>query len=152
MAKENLMLNRHDIQVGPGDEVVRGAYFTPDDEIAKWWNAAYGGFLKSDNIPYFRGVMVHEYVEAKLLEAGMPYLSSHPDAWDDEGPVFNPEHFGAHNVAPRSFSPGPLTTEKRVGSLELWPAYGIEVPSIPVADDLSNLDVWVEAAKRSLGL
>ncbi|MDH6130805.1 hypothetical protein P3T37_000172 [Kitasatospora sp. MAA4] len=103
--------------------------------------------MKPDGVGVLRGTMAHEYVEAKLLEAGMPYLSSHPDAWNGSSPKPHPEHFGAHNLAPRSFYEGDVSAE---GSLSLWEYCGIDVPPIPIADDLSNLDVLVEGVKSNL--
>ncbi|MFF4650881.1 WXG100 family type VII secretion target [Streptomyces sp. NPDC001380] len=151
VAKENLMINKHDVPVGPGDEVIKGIHFTPDEQVATFWDKAYKGTLKGSDVDYLRGTMAHEYVEAKLMEAGMPYLSPHPDAWSPEGPARSWEHFGAHNIAPASFHPGRVSTEPS-GSLKLWRFYGLEGPSVPIERDLSNLDEVVRAAKEGLGL
>jgi hypothetical protein len=89
-------------------------------------------------------LVAHEYVEGRLMEAGMPYRSPHPGAWNPDGSAnFNGEHFGAHDVAPNA---------NNNASLRHWRALGLEPPSTPLADDLSNLDEVVEAAKRGLNL
>ncbi|MFI6151165.1 hypothetical protein ACIBCA_00505 [Kitasatospora sp. NPDC051170] len=149
VAKDNLMVNRHSVQIGPGKEnVVHDVYFTPDSDISIPWNGAVNGFLNEARIPAFRGTLAHEYVEAKLMEAGLPYLSSHPDAWKSDGTFnINPQHFGAHNLAPRSFHTGEVSAE---GSLDHWKDLGLTTPVESVAADLSNLDVVVEALKPQL--
>jgi hypothetical protein len=76
------------------------------------------------------------------MESGMPYRSEHPAAWIGDYQDFNTEHFGAHDVAPKSAD----------GSLELWGDLGLTPPDEPIAPDLSNLDNVVEAARRGLDL
>ncbi|MFE6775662.1 hypothetical protein [Streptomyces sp. NPDC057702] len=147
-AKENLFLNRHDVAVGP-DQIARGVYFTPDDQIAQLWRKAERGTLKADEEAYFRGLIAHEFVESKLLEAGLPYRPTHPDYWDPERLTVDTKNIGAHDVAPRSFSPAPISAE---GSLRVWSKLGLKAPSEVIAADLSNLDVVVDAAKRGLKL
>ncbi|MEU9047087.1 MULTISPECIES: hypothetical protein [unclassified Kitasatospora] len=148
VAKDNLMINRHDVQVGPGEgNVLKDVHFSPVAEISTPWNAAVGGFIKPGSIPALRGTIAHEYVEAKLFEAGLPYLSSHPDAWVGDKPIPHPEHFGAHSLAPKSFHPGEISAD---GSLAHWEIFGLKAPTTPVADDLSNLDIVVDAIKSQL--
>ncbi|MFF2077642.1 hypothetical protein ACFVXG_23155 [Kitasatospora sp. NPDC058162] len=153
VAKNNLMVNRHDVQVGPGEEnVMKDVYFEPEWEIARRWNAAVKGIPgPSDTIDILRTVIAHEYVEAKLFEAGLPYLPSHPDCWEDGGrPIPHPEHFSAHQMAPNSFNKLDFSSDTIVSSLWIWRKYGIEVPPVPIADDLSNLDVLVDAIKSHI--
>ncbi|MFI6847130.1 hypothetical protein OG535_20310 [Kitasatospora sp. NBC_00085] len=148
VAKDNLMVKRHDVPVGAGEEnVIKDVHFEPDWEIARRWNAAVGGFMKPDGGPILRSVMAHEYVEAKLLEAGLPYLPSHPDAWRGSEPQFHADHVGAHTLAPRAFDTAEISAE---GTLRLWKDFGIDVPPAPIADDLSNLDILVDAVKSHL--
>ncbi|MFJ9842340.1 hypothetical protein ACIRYZ_18010 [Kitasatospora sp. NPDC101155] len=152
IAKKNLMVDRHDVQVGPGEEnVMKDVYFEPEWEIARRWNAVVKGFpAPSDKIDIIRSVIAHEYVEAKLFEAGLPYLPSHPDCWVGARPEAHPEHFSAHQMAPNSFDKLDFSTDNVASSLWIWKKYGIEVPSVPIADDLSNLDVLVDAIKSHL--
>ncbi|MFI9319852.1 hypothetical protein ACIGXI_08725 [Kitasatospora aureofaciens] len=143
VAKDNLMIKRHDVQVGPGEEnVLKDVHFEPDPAISIPWNAAVGGFIKDASIPALRGTIAHEYVEAKLFELGLPYLSSHPDAWNGNEPKVHPEHFGAHSLAPKSFHPGEVSAD---GSLKHWELFGFTPPTERVAADLSNLDIVVDA-------
>ncbi|MFH9350233.1 hypothetical protein [Kitasatospora sp. NPDC017646] len=153
VAKKNLMVNRHDVQVGPGEEnVMKDVYFEPEWEIARRWNAAVKGIKgPADTVDILRTVLAHEYIEAKLFEAGLPYLPSHPDCWEDGiRPVAHPEHFSAHQMAPNSFNKLDFSSDTLVSSLWIWKKYGIEVPPIPIADDLSNLDVLVDAIKSHI--
>ncbi|MEV5592890.1 hypothetical protein [Streptomyces sp. NPDC052496] len=147
-AKQNLFLDKHDVYNGPGPEnFKKGVYFAAYDEIADLWTKAEKGTLKGDE-GSFRGMIIHEYVEARLLEAGMPFTSGHPSAWAEVRDWGN-GHVGAHDVAPISFRGAPLTAK---GTLALWPKMGLTPPEVAIADDLSNLDVVVDAAKKGLGL
>ncbi|MGW7022603.1 hypothetical protein ACWGGS_25130 [Streptomyces decoyicus] len=147
-AKSNLFLEKHDIYNGPGPEGFKpGVYFTAYDEIADLWTRAEKGTLK-DMEGSFRGLLIHEYVESRLLEAGAPFTSGHPSAWADNRDWSN-GHLGAHDVAPISFRGAPPTAK---GTLVLWPKMGLEIPNFTLADDLSNLDILVEAAKKGFEL
>ncbi|MER7583816.1 hypothetical protein [Kitasatospora sp. NPDC097691] len=152
VAKNNLMVNRHDVQVGPGEKnVMKDVYFEPEWEIARRWNAIVKGIpAPKDKIEIIRSVIAHEYVEAKLFEAGLPYLPSHPDCWVGARPEAHPEHFSAHQLAPNSFDKIDFSSDNITSSLWIWKKYGIEVPPVPIADDLSNLDVLVDAIKSHL--
>jgi Phage integrase family len=79
-------------------------------------------------------------VEGRLMQAGMPYRSADPAAWEDGTLMFDPSHFGAHEVAPLSSD----------GSLRVWPKLGLTPPNTPMAPDLSNIDDVVDAALRGL--
>ncbi|MER7107811.1 hypothetical protein [Streptomyces sp. NPDC000229] len=149
-AKENLFLQRHDVQTGPG-QVQRDVYFTAYDEIADLWTRAERGTIKAGSIDegIFRGLVIHEYVEHHLLEAGLPYRSDHPDAWSGGPSTIPRDLLGAHDIAPISFRGAPVTVD---GTLKFWPAWGLEPPKVKIADDLSNLDEVVRAARRGLGL
>ncbi|MFJ8214551.1 hypothetical protein [Streptomyces sp. NPDC096033] len=147
-AKSNLFLEKHDVYNGPGPENFKsGVYFTAYDEIAMLWEKAEKGTLK-DLEGSFRGLIIHEYVEGRLLEAGAPFTSGHPSAWADTRDWGN-GHIGAHDVAPISMRGAPPTAR---GTLVLWPKMGLEIPEFTLADDLSNLDVLVEAAKKGFKL
>ncbi|MET8294585.1 hypothetical protein ABZW02_11065, partial [Streptomyces sp. NPDC005180] len=147
-AKSNLFLEKHDVYNGPGPENFKsGVYFTAYDEIAMLWERAEKGTLK-DLEGSFRGLIIHEYVEGRLLEAGAPFTSGHPSAWADVRDWGN-GHYGAHDVAPISMRGAPPTAR---GTLVLWPKMGLEIPEFTLADDLSNLDVLVEAAKKGFKL
>ncbi|HZX03465.1 hypothetical protein [Kribbella sp.] len=85
-------------------------------------------------------------MEAKLIEAGVPYLLEVPDAWDDRGPKVAGEYPTAHTVAPRSLQ----STMKDL--LEHWGKLNLPRDGLRVAEDLSNLDEVVRVAKKGLGL
>lgn len=138
--KAHLFLTEHDVPVGP-DQVLRG-YFTPDDQIASLWNKAEAGTLSPAERNGFRSLMAHEYVEKRLMEAGLPYRSADPQAWEDGDQIFNPPHVGAHEIAPLAHN----------GLLVHWPMLGLTAPAAPIAPDLSNIDEVVNAAREGLKL
>ncbi|MGW1200554.1 hypothetical protein ACWD4B_32645 [Streptomyces sp. NPDC002536] len=141
--KTHLFRSQHDIATGP-NQVKRGP-FTPRDDIAQLWMSATEGKLDKAGQRQFRHLMAHEYVESKLMKAGMPYVSHHPDIYDPvEGyrlfPT-EPRHFGAHDVAPND----------KVGGLKHWKKrMGLKIPPEPIAKDLSNIDDIVKAAMQQL--
>ncbi|TDO50318.1 hypothetical protein EV651_1202 [Kribbella sp. VKM Ac-2571] len=145
--KQHLFVRRHDVAVGP-DRVEHG-YFTPDRRYGELWEkVASGADLDSVQQMQFWSFLAHEYVEAKLMEAGLPYRSSDPQAFDDDGsPDVSPRFPSAHNTAPLSMRSA--TTDL----LKLWDTrLGIPRGDLRVAADLSNLDEVVRLAKEGLGL
>ena len=138
--KNHLFMSEHDIPVGP-HQIERGN-FTPDEHVADLWGKAENGTLSADDSIEFRSLLSHEYVESRLMESGMPYRSADPESWDGRYIIFNPAHFGAHEVAPTSSA----------GSMRHWKALGLTPPDEPIAADLSNIDSVVDAARRGLGL
>ncbi len=139
--KNHLFLTEHDVPLGPGQ--IGHGYFTADEDIANLWNKAEAGSLSPAEQDQFRSLMAHEYVESRLMESGMPYRTADPAAWDEDGTLmFDPNHFGAHEVAPLSSN----------GSLRLWPRLGLTPPAGPIAPDLSNIDGVVDAARKGLKL
>jgi hypothetical protein len=138
--KNHLFMIEHDVAIGP-NEVAHG-YFTADGQIASLWNKAQEGSLSPNDLDMFRSLMSHEYVESRLMELGMPYRSADPEAWENGDQLFNPSHFGAHDVAPVASD----------GSLRQWPALGLTPPKTGIAADLSNIDMLVSAAREGLKL
>jgi hypothetical protein len=138
--KNHLFLTEHDVPLGP-NQIAHG-YFTADQDIAGLWQKAEQGPLSPAEQDQFRSLMSHEYVESRLMASGMPYRSADPRAWEDGTLMFNPSHFGAHEVAPLSST----------GSLRLWPKLGLTPPDAPIAPDLSNIDDVVNAARKGLKL
>lgn len=77
------------------------------------------------------------------MEAGLPYRSSHPDAFDETGAsIPNSRHPGAHDLAPHRW--------RADAPLQHWRAYQLDASGLRIADDLSNLDDVVDAALRGL--
>ncbi|MFG1910695.1 hypothetical protein [Kribbella sp. NPDC048928] len=146
-AKQHLFQHQHDVAIGPGD--VRHGYFTPAALYGDLWEkVASGAELTDKNRAEFWSLLAHEYVESKLMAAGLPYLSPDPRAWDEYGmPDPSPDYPSAHNTAP------PSTRSSRTDLLILWGSV-LEIPrnNLQVAEDLLNLDEVVRVAKRGLGL
>jgi hypothetical protein len=137
--RQNLFVQQHDISLAP-NRVERG-YFTPDERTADLWDGAANGTLAPDDRAAFRSLAAHEYVENRLMEAGLPYRSSHPDTFDADGDrILNPDHPGAHELAPNAWRPE--------APLHHWRLFGLDSSGIEMADDLANLDEVVEAALR----
>ncbi|MFI0873856.1 hypothetical protein ACH4TM_05515 [Streptomyces parvus] len=147
-AKNNLFLEKHDAYVGPGPEnFKKDVYFTAYEEISMLWKRAENGTLK-DLEGAFHGLIIHEYIESRLMEAGVPYTSGHPSAWEDIRDWSN-GHIGAHDIAPLSLRGAPPTAR---GTLVLWPKMGLDIPEFTLLPDLSNLDILADAAKKGLGI
>jgi hypothetical protein len=146
VAKRNVFVNTHDVAIGPGD--LRHGYFTPLEQIADLWKEAMEGTLKGKpkEINELRSLIAHEYVEAKLLEAGMPYNYADPDLYDDDGGYPDDlKNAGAHAAAPLSLH------GTKIDLLRHWPRkLGLIPPEGGLAPDLSNLDEIVEIAKEGL--
>jgi hypothetical protein len=121
---QNLFVQQHDVAVGP-NQVERG-YFTPMESIADLWDGAVRGSLDEDDLVAFRSLASHEYVENRLMEAGVPYRSSHPDAFaaDDGRSLLHEDHPGAHNLAPNENRPA--------APLRHWSMFGIDGSGSPM--------------------
>jgi hypothetical protein len=137
--RQNLFVQQHDVPVGP-NRMERG-YFTPDETIADLWDGAVAGTLSPAKVAEFRNLAAHEYVENRLMAAGMPYRSPHPDAFDADGDrIISADHPGAHDMAPHEYRPDQ--------PLAHWRLFGLDGSHLRFAEDLSNLDEVVEAALR----
>jgi hypothetical protein len=140
--RQNLFVQEHDIPLGP-NHVERG-FFTPDDDVANLWDNAARGTLSPQKAAEFRNLAAHEYVENKLMEAGLPYRSSHPNSFDADGDrILHPDHPGAHDLAPNEWRPD--------APLRHWEKFGLNSSGLQMADDLSNLDDIVDTVLRGLG-
>ncbi len=140
--RQNLFVQQHDVALGPG-HIERG-YFTPDDGIVDLWEGAARGTLSPDRIAEFRNLAAHEYVENRLMEAGLPYRSAHPEAFDADGDhIVHRDHPGAHDLAPNEWRPE--------APLRHWRLFGLDSSQLQLNPDLSNLDEIVAAALRGWG-
>lgn len=145
-AKQHLFQREHDVAVGPDD--VRHGYFTPNATYGDLWErVASGAELTDENRAQFWSLVAHEYVESKLMDAGLPYLSSESGAWREDGrPEVLAAYPSAHNMAP-------LSTQSRVKDLlRHWAKLDLPRDDVQVAPDLSNLDNVVRVVKERLGL
>jgi hypothetical protein len=131
--KDHLFFREHDLPTGP-NQTARGN-FSPDPEIADLWRKAEAGTLSPDEASRFNRIMAHEYVESSLMDHGLPYRSSHPDAWHpDFGNYPTPQHHGAHDLAP-------LTDPTRDPFAHWERLLGRDHPGVTdIAPDFSNLD------------
>jgi hypothetical protein len=146
-AKQHLFQRQHDVAVGPGE--IKHGYFTPAAVYGDLWERVASGIdVTDENRVQFWSLLAHEYVESKLMEAGLPYLSSEPGAWRSED--MRPEVLAAY---PSAHNTAPLSTQSQVKDLlRHWGKLGLEKDDLRVAPDLSNLDDVVRAAKEGLGL
>lgn len=120
--REHLFLDVHELAVG-ADTVV-SSRFTALREVAVLWNKAREGALSTDEGLEFERLIAHEYLERGLMKNGVPYRSSHPGYWDDDGvPWPCPEHFGAHDLAPLVDPTRSLYAH--------WPLLGMPAPEVP---------------------
>ncbi|MFD7161555.1 hypothetical protein ACFV9C_43710 [Kribbella sp. NPDC059898] len=146
-AKQHLFQRQHDVAIGPGE--VRHGYFTPYAEFGDLWErVASGNELTDGQRQEFRSLLAHEYVESKLMQAGVPYKSADPEAWTVAGMTrVSMDYPSAHNIAPLSAQSRPKNL------LRLWDdPLGLPRGDLRVAEDLSNLDEVVRVAKKGLGL
>jgi hypothetical protein len=112
--------------------------------IAGLWDGAVEGTLSPTRTAEFRNLAAHEYVENRLMEAGLPYRSSHPDAFDADGDrILHRDHPGAHELAPNEWRPH--------APFEHWQRFGLDGSGLRMAEDLSNLEEIVDAALRGWG-
>jgi hypothetical protein len=134
--KKHFFLTTHDVAMGPND-IRRDRYFTPYHTYWQQWDAATAGPLQGRELDSCRRFMAHEYVESRLMESGMPYLSPAPEDWAD----------GTYKVTARSAHILAPFQDPTRDPFYLWPKLGLTPPG-PIASDLSNLDDVVAAAQR----
>ncbi|WP_406428846.1 hypothetical protein [Streptomyces sp. NBC_01589] len=144
--KSHMIRSQHDVIVQPG-EWKRGR-FTPRDDIADLWDGARKGTLDADQIKEFKHLMTHEYVESRLMKAGLPYLYDETGLWrkDPDGTFGrnSPKSLsaaGAHDLAPNP---------ARGGFGTAWQKLGLRHPKTVLAEDLSNIDSFVNDVVQEL--
>ena len=98
VVRRHLFIEMHDLPVGPL-RVIRQR-FDPFYDIAEIWRKAEQGPLTPTERAHFDALVAHEYVEARLMQMGMPYRSPHPDAFLEDISMPTAGQFGAHDVAP----------------------------------------------------
>ncbi|MGW8529488.1 DNA/RNA non-specific endonuclease [Nocardiopsis sp. NPDC055824] len=138
--KQHLFFREHpDVPVPPDGTTQRSGRFAPMDHIADLWRKAEAGTLDASEAAHFRRLVMHEYVEARLMDEGVPYRSRDPQLWSDDTYTPDPDRNGAHDIAPREGGPN---------AFNLWEKWGIPSPDpdFRISDDLSNLDGYVDSA------
>ncbi|MFH7599494.1 hypothetical protein WDV06_30990, partial [Streptomyces racemochromogenes] len=147
--RTHFFLTEHVVPEGPA--LSRHGYFTPRSDIAEIWEAAGKRELTPEEATKFERYIGHEYVESRLMEAGLPYTVDAPHLWESfqngDGPIeyyrdfpSNPHDAGAHDLA---------VNEGR-GGFSQWGRAGFDVPDVQLAPDLSNIDEVVAALKDEL--
>ncbi|MFH9867064.1 hypothetical protein ACH4NT_13380 [Streptomyces lydicus] len=145
--KTHMIKQMHDVIIRPGEW--RRGLFTPRDDLAALWDGARKGTLDADQITEFRNLMTHEYVESRLMKAGLPYLHDETGLWrwgDDGGfeGRRSPKSLsaaGAHDLAPNP---------ARGGFGTQWQKLGLRHPQTALAADLSNIDDFVKDIVQEL--
>ncbi|MFG3099440.1 hypothetical protein ACGFZL_02725 [Streptomyces sp. NPDC048182] len=148
--KSHLFRAQHDVPLGPG-KVGRGL-FEPRDDVADLWVGARNGTLSEAELREFSHLMAHEYMESQFMKAGLPYAHAHDHLYsptiDNGVPTGYQRDFprdlrdaGAHELAPNA---------TRGGFLHWSRGWGLTPPSVPLADNLSNIHDVVKAAFQEL--
>ena len=137
--KQHLFFREHPDVPAPPDGRLRSGRFAPMDHIADLWRKAEAGTLDASEANHFRRLVAHEYVEARLMDQGVPYRSRDPQLWHDDYYIPTRDNNGAHDVSPLEGNPN---------SFALWEKWGIPEPEqdFRIADDMSNLDGVVDNA------
>jgi hypothetical protein len=137
--KQHLFFREHPYVPAPPDGRLRSGRFAAMDHIADLWRKAEAGTLDASEANHFRRLVAHEYVEARLMDEGVPYRSRDPQLWHDDYYTPTRDNNGAHDISPREGGPN---------AFNLWEKWGIPEPEpgFRVADDMSNLDRVVDNA------
>ncbi|GAA2488123.1 hypothetical protein [Streptomyces gobitricini] len=144
--KTHLFRAQHDVTVGPSQ--VRHGLFEPADDIAELWPKAQRGDLSEAEMLRFRSLVAHEYVESRLMKAGLPYTQPHPHMWHvdpNDGQYYRdfpstPRDAGAHELAPN----------EQKGGFRHWAAMGLKGPDVVLRENMSNIDDVVRAVVQEL--
>jgi hypothetical protein len=140
--RQNLFVQKHDIATGPG--TVEHGYFTPDGRLSGLWDKATAGTLTPEQREEFRMLAAHEYVENRLMEEGLPFRSSDPAVWDEDGIAWpDADHPSAHDLS--------ILEGKPDAPFKHWGRWGLDSEGLTMNDDLSNLEDVVDRALRGLG-
>ncbi|MFJ2024200.1 hypothetical protein ACIODW_10395 [Streptomyces sp. NPDC087897] len=148
--RTHFFLTEHVVADAPGS--ARKAYFTPRQDIATILETASQRSLNPEEVVKFERFIAHEYIESHLMEAGLPYLREHPDAWEsfsnDGGKTVEYYH-----TWPRSASEAgahDLSLNEGTGGFGHWRSLGMDASRVEVAPRLKNIDDVVAALKREL--
>ncbi|MDW4902691.1 hypothetical protein RB625_30185 [Streptomyces californicus] len=108
--------------------------------------------MNPEEVVKFERFIAHEYIESHLMEAGIPYLREHPDAWEsfsnDGGKTIEYYHTWPRNA----FHAGThdLSLNEGTGGFGHWRSLGMDASRVEVAPRLKNIDDVVAALKREL--
>lgn len=139
--KQHIFFREHADIASLPDGRLRSGRFAPMDHIADLWRKAETGTLDASEANAFRRLVAHEYVEARLMQEGVPYRSRDPKLWHDDYYMPTRHNNGAHDLAPLNW---------KDEGFALWEKWGIPKPDpdrdFRLADDMSNLNVVTASA------
>lgn len=151
--RSHLFVEEHTVMIAKesGELVPVTGKFAPFDNIAELWKAAMEGKLSGKQLDDFSDLLAHEYIEAKLMEKGLPYR--HPSTYRDGVSFPRPgDGLGAHDIAPHDqftqwlagkAESGVYTAEElgEMTRFNHWQSYfGITYNGPKLAKNLSNID------------
>jgi hypothetical protein len=151
--KEHLFLKEHELEVANymTREIRREkGNFSPLPDIAEGWMNAINKSMQVEELAGeladFRQLIAHEYIEAGLMDDGLPYMN--PNSWREHPrygwgnyPVPGDKGYGAHNLAPN-----PNATQSAFGHWET--DLGKSPEGLSLAKDLSNLDEVLKKIRK----
>lgn len=151
--KEHLFLKEHELEVAnyKTQEIRREkGNFTPLPEIAEGWMEAINKPMQveelADELANFRHLIAHEYIEAGLMDDGLPYMN--PNSWREHPrygwgnyPMPGDKGYGAHNLAP---NPNPKRSAFGHWERDL----GMSPEGLSLAEDLSNLNEVLKKIRK----
>lgn len=144
--KKHHFIDEHDVLV-PHDPsqtmTLEHGQFNPTLYVAERWISAGSSAANKDKIVSW---LAHEYIEASLMDAGLPYTKREAYSYDAQDGWLNnasATDYGAHDLAPSAHAQPPNLDHWR--RLQ-WVDGGVDLPVIK--PDLSNLDEVVAAIKR----
>ncbi|MGQ4268876.1 hypothetical protein [Nocardiopsis changdeensis] len=139
--KQHVFFREHEDVPSPPDGRLRTGRFAPMDFIADLWHKAETGTLDASEASAFRRLVAHEYVEARLMQEGVPYRSRDPKLWHDDYYMPTRDNSGAHDISPLNW---------KDDGFALWEKWGIPKPDpggdFRLADDMSNLNAVAASA------
>ncbi len=153
--KEHIFLKEHELEVANYvTQTIRRekGNFAPLEDIAESWMNAMNKSMQAeefvDELANFRQFIAHEYVEAGLMDDGLPYMNphswrEHPNYGWGNYPMPGDKGYGAHNLAP---NPNP-----RRSSFGHWEKdLGKSSEGLSLAENLSNLDEVLEEIRKRI--
>lgn len=121
--------------------------FSADVNIAPLWRDAMQGDLSPERLADFTDLLAHEYLESRLMQAGLPFR----DAISvQRGSVQPGDGFGAHNLSFNTSYSSQLRNGRDVSPFAGWAEYGLEYRGPALARDLSNIDEVYEAIQAAI--
>jgi len=147
--KTHLFRTEHVVVTEKG--VARKGLFTPRDDIGDLWQASGQRKLTEAETVKLERLVAHEYVESRMMDAGLPYLLDRPQSWEPD--MINGVQDGYYRNMPESWEDAgahELSISERRGGFAQWERLGLDAPKIELAPDLSNIDDVVASVFQEL--